>query len=84
MPLIRLGPPLFRWRTERKIYRWYRHLGRLEREAREAQDPAKHAKISDQLDELHAHVRAVRVPLSYAKQHYDLREHIDFVRSLLR
>lgn len=84
VPLLRLGPPLFRWRTERKIYRWYRHLGRLEREARETMDPAAHAKISEQLDELHAHVRAVRVPLSYAKQHYDLREHIDFVRSLLR
>ncbi len=84
VPLIRLGPPVFRWQTERKIYRWYRHLGRLEREAREEQDAARRPAISVQLDELHARVRAVRVPLAYAKQLYDLREHIDFVRSLLR
>ncbi len=83
VPLIRVGPPLFRWRTERKIYRWYRHLGHLERDARDARDASKRAEIGEQLDALHARVRAVRVPLSYAKQHYDLREHIDFVRSLL-
>ena len=34
IPLSRIGPPLYRWRTERRIYRWYRNLGRLEAEAR--------------------------------------------------
>jgi uncharacterized protein len=83
LPLSRIGPPLFRWQTERRIYRWYRHLGQLEQEARRSPGHAESARIRLQLDELHDRVRRVRVPLSYAKQLYDLREHIDFVRALL-
>ena len=83
LPLSRLGPPLYRWQTERRIYRWYRDLGRLELDARAASDPVARERIRSQLDELHARVRRVRVPLSYAKQLYDLREHIDFVHAVL-
>jgi TRAP transporter TAXI family solute receptor len=83
LPIARITPPLFRWQTERRIYRWYRHLGRLEQEARNAPADDASRKIRAQLDDLQARVRGVRVPLSYAKQLYDLREHIDFVRSLL-
>lgn len=83
LPLARITPPLFRWQTERRIYRWYRHLGHLEQEARNSPADDASRAIRAQLDELHARVRRVRVPLSYAKQLYDLREHIDFVRGIL-
>lgn len=83
LPLSRIGPPLFRWQTERRIYRWYKHLGRLEQEARQSPGHDDSVRIRVELDELHERVRRVRVPLSYAKQLYDLREHIDFVRALL-
>ena len=33
LPLFRVGPPIYRWQIERKIYRWYKHLGRIERDA---------------------------------------------------
>ena len=83
IPLSRIGPPLYRWRTERRIYRWYRNLGRLEAEARASPDAAARARIARELDELQERVGAIRVPLSYARQLYDLREHVGFVRALL-
>ena len=83
IPLFRLGPPLYRWNTERRIYRWYRNLGRLEAEARASPDAAARARIARELDDLQERVGTIRVPLSYARQLYDLREHIGFVRELL-
>jgi TRAP-type uncharacterized transport system substrate-binding protein len=83
IPLFRLGPPLYRWNTERRIYRWYRNLGRLEAEARASPDAAARARIARELDDLQERVGTIRVPLSYARQLYDLREHVGFVRGLL-
>lgn len=83
IPLFRLGPPLYRWSTERRIYRWYRDLGRLEAEARASPDAAARARIACKLDDLQERVGTIRVPLAYARQLYDLREHVGFVRGLL-
>jgi TRAP transporter TAXI family solute receptor len=80
LPLWRIGPPLYRWRTERRIYRWYRDLARLEAQGlQETADDARR-KIFVRLDALEDSVSTIRVPLAYARRLYDLRAHIDLVR----
>lgn len=87
LPLFRIGPPIYRWQIERKIYRWYRNLARIERDADAQTTPAPatasaaaRAAIVQRLDELDARVARVKVPLSYARQLHDLRQHIDLAR----
>jgi hypothetical protein len=83
LPLWRIGPPLYRWRTERRIYRWYRDLARLEVQGRGAVSDDSRRKIFARLDALDASVSAIKVPLAYAHRLYELRAHIDLVRRRL-
>jgi TRAP transporter TAXI family solute receptor len=83
LPLWRIGPPLYRWRTERRIYRWYRDLARLEVQGRGAVSDNSRRKIFARLDALDASVSAIKVPLAYARRLYELRAHIDLVRRRL-
>ncbi len=78
IPLSRIAPPLFRWQIERKIYRWYRDVRKVEHAFEEGEEdrPALLAR----LDRVAARVSSTHVPLSYARALYDLRQHIAFVR----
>lgn len=80
LPLSKLGPPLYRWRTERRIYRWYRDLGQIETASRMAASPDARRQACAQLDRLQEKISALRVPLAYAGQLYQLRTHVDLVR----
>jgi uncharacterized protein len=66
--------------VKRKIYRWYKHLRRLEEELWRAHDETARVKLLERLDGLQRDVGKVAVPLSYADQLYHLRLHIDFLR----
>ncbi len=83
LPIIRIAPPAYRWQVERKIYRWYKRLRYLEAEADTVTDPGQRAKLRSELDEIQARLLKLKVPISYAKQLYDLRLHVDFVRARL-
>jgi hypothetical protein len=77
----KIGPSLYRWRIERRIYRWYRDLGQIEAEAGAAQASADTVRrVCARLDKLQDSVAALRVPLAYAGQLYQLRAHIQLVR----
>lgn len=82
IPLMRIAPPLLRWQIERKIYRWYRDVRAIERELRDGGGKDAAALLA-RLDAVSARVAATRVPLSYGRQLYDLRQHIAFVRGLI-
>jgi TRAP transporter TAXI family solute receptor len=83
IPLVRIAPPAYHWRMRRKIYRWYRDLGDIEREVRATEADADRATQSARLLRLQEDVGRVEVPLSYAEDLYHLRLHIAFVRDLL-
>jgi TRAP transporter TAXI family solute receptor len=83
LPLIRIAPPIYRWRIQRRIYRWYKHLLRIEGDAHAA-DVSKRETLASELDALEQRIRRVKVPASYSNQLYDLKLHIGFVRGLLR
>lgn len=82
IPLFKLAPPLYVWKTRRQIYRWYAKLVRLEMQLRLArsaggqksgEDPQK---IRRELGRLDGEVARVKVPLSYMDELYSLRSHI--------
>jgi len=80
IPLTRIAPPAYRWQVRRKIYRWYKHLRRLEDDLWSAKDAKGKAALLERLNELQHDVGKVGVPLSYAEQLYHLRLHIEFLR----
>jgi TRAP transporter TAXI family solute receptor len=83
MPVIRATPPLFRWRTRRKVYRWYAQLREL--------DPLMSEKISaaeaqvrlTRLREVEMQLARVETPLSYMEEYYNLRAHMALVHRCL-
>ncbi|MAP95846.1 MAG: TRAP transporter substrate-binding protein [Ponticaulis sp.] len=82
-PLIKAAPPLYRWRTRRKIYVWYKDLRQLEERGRAAStDDERHDVIRD-LRALQAEVGRVEVPESYTDELYRLRSHVLFVSQLM-
>jgi hypothetical protein len=83
LPLMRWLPALYVWSVRRRLLHWYRALTALERslDAPEAASllEAKRAE----LERIDAAVSRIRMPISFADQLYDLRGHIDLVRSRL-
>jgi TRAP transporter TAXI family solute receptor len=84
IPLIRVAPPIYRWRVRRKIYVWYSDLRELEARGREASNDEARDKVLDELSELQKEVGELDVPLSYTEEVYHLRSHIAFVRNLVK
>lgn len=83
IPLVRVAPPIYRWRVRRKIYVWYSDLRVLEARGREASSDDERDKVLDELSDLQKEVGELDVPLSYTEEVYHLRSHISFVRNLV-
>lgn len=79
IPLVKLAPPVYRWRIRSRIYRWYGILRKIDQDLREGtnSDLSKHKEtlraMSTELDSVH-------VPLSYMQEFYHLRVHMNLVR----
>lgn len=84
IPLIRVAPPIYRWRVRRKIYVWYSDLRELETRGREADSESERIALLNKLSELQKEVGELDVPLSYTEEVYHLRSHIAFVRNLVK
>ena len=81
MPLLRAAPPLVRWRTRRKIYLWYTQLHQIDQKAIQGMSIAEAQKSLDALNVLEQQVAQVGVPLSYMEEYYNLRLHLNLVRT---
>jgi TRAP-type uncharacterized transport system substrate-binding protein len=82
VPLLRLLPPIYRWRVQSRIYRWYARLKEIELEF-ETSPPAGEGAVSEMLlriDELEVAIHHTPTPLSHASSLYMLREHVDLLR----
>lgn len=83
-PILKGGPALYRWNTQRRLQNWYARLQRLEANMlRMPVSPEILDARRKELDEIEASVGAVRVPKAYAQHLYHLREHVEFVRARL-
>lgn len=83
VPIMRAGPPIYRWRIRRKIYVWYRDLRLVEAEGRIASTEEERFEVRRKLAELQGETSKVEVPDSYTDDLYRLRAHIRFVTELL-
>lgn len=82
IPLMKIMPPIYTWRMRSKIYRWYQELEQIDL-ANSRQNPDVE-KLQKQLESIEHDVIHVRVPLSFASQLYDLRQHIELVKRRLK
>lgn len=80
IPLVKLLPPVYTWRVRSRIYRWYKELHDLEIELTDSGSE----QVLAHLDQIEDEVRKVEVPLSYNRELYSLRLHINMLRQQLK
>ena len=78
--MLKLAPPVYRWRIRVRIYRWYRVVRAIDQHLTGEPDPSALRKDFDKLGRLEGEVADVWVPLSFMQEFYNLRLHIDFVK----
>ena len=81
IPLMKIMPPIYTWRMRSKIYRWYQELERIDLE--QSRNSKEIDALRERLDSIEQEVIHVHVPLSFASQLYDLRQHIELVKRRL-
>lgn len=85
IPAARLLPAIYNWRMRERVYRWYAEVRHLDTEAMTTKPASTEAEnILNRLNKIEARADNVRVPLAFARELYDLKVHIDFVRRRLR
>ena len=82
LPLARVLPPLVTLRLRSRVYRWYAELRPLEAELE--RPGADLPSLLERLEQLDRQTERIGVPLAYAHELYDLRQHIHGVRKRLR
>ncbi len=83
IPAMKVVPSLFSLRVKLRIYRWYRALLMLERDAHGQLTPEQRQELLARLDHIEKEVNKMKVPASFADQFYALRGDIRFVRDRL-
>ena len=83
MPLIRAAPPLMRWRTRRKIYRWYSDLREIDQRLAAGLSGSELDQELARLRHIEHQVVHVDVPLSYMEEFYHLRLHLGMLQQHL-
>jgi TRAP transporter TAXI family solute receptor len=81
IPLVKLAPPVYRWRIRSRIYRWYALLREIDQALRSG--GTKVPQYKRKLDRIERELEEVNVPLSYMEEFYHLRLHIDLVQRRL-
>ena len=84
MPLLRVAPPLVRWQTRRKIYMWYDELRRIDQLSIEGMSITEANQSLEHLHQLEQQIARIGVPLSYMEEYYNLRLHLNLVRTRVR
>lgn len=80
IPLVKIMPPVYRWRVRGRIVRWYRELRRIDLELEiSSADPVALQDLSQRLAEIESDAARVEVPLSYSDQLYNLRLHMRLI-----
>ncbi len=83
-PLLKVAPPIYRWRIRSKIYRWYRVLREIDQKLKGAQPGDDFSQDVVQLRSLETELAEVSVPLSYMAEFYNLHLHILLVQNKIR
>jgi TRAP transporter TAXI family solute receptor len=84
VPLVRLVPPVYRWRIRSRIIEKYRDVVDVDLALSPRPSAAECDELLARLDRIEEGVRGLRVPLGYADAHYTLRLHVDLVRAKVK
>lgn len=84
LPLLKVAPPVYRWRIRYRIFRWYRVLREIDQKMKQADADADFSDDITHLRTLETELAEVSVPLSYMEEFYNLRLHVAFVRQQLQ
>jgi len=84
IPVMRFFPGVYAWRVRARLFRWYRELSRVEVESMRAEDSQRVQELLARLEAIEEGVRRTRVPLLYSDYAYNLKLHIDLVRTKLQ
>ncbi len=79
LPLSKMVPPMLRWRTRKRIYRWYRDLQEIYMALLQDDPTGGFSQYRQTLTQIEEEVAQLHVPLSYADQLYNLRLHIALI-----
>ena len=83
LPLLKVAPPIYRWRIRSKIYRWYTVLREIEKKLKDARPGTDFSQDIANLKGLETELAEVSVPLSYMAEFYNLHLHISLVLNKL-
>ncbi len=74
-PLLRSVGPTYRWVNQRRVYRWYRVLQRVEEEMDANTDAAGLERIRNELERVDDEIRGTQVPARFGANLFALRAH---------
>jgi TRAP-type uncharacterized transport system substrate-binding protein len=74
-PLLRSAGPTYRWVNQRRVYRWYRVLQRVEGEIDASADDASRERIHKELERVDEEIRGTHVPSRFGANLFALRAH---------
>jgi hypothetical protein len=83
LPLVRAAPPLVRWRTRRKVYRWYAALRDVDRRMALGLTASQIDEELARVRDIDRQVNTVQVPLGYMHEFYHLRLHLKMLQEQL-
>ena len=82
-PLFKLMPLIYKWRMRSRIYRWYSELKAVDPEIQKDFVAERLEEYLAKLNEVEKQVSNISVPPAYAEGLYDLRLHIEMLRTKL-
>jgi TRAP transporter TAXI family solute receptor len=74
-PLYSSMRPAYRWTVQRRVYRWYHVLRRLEGQMDASDEAATLQRIHEELERVGDEIRATQVPARYGASLFALRAH---------
>jgi len=84
LPVFKLMALIYRWRMRSRIYRWYSKLRAFDPERHKEEASERLQEYLVKLEGIEEKVSNISVPLSFAEELYQLRMHIDLLRSELK
>jgi TRAP transporter TAXI family solute receptor len=84
IPLSRIAPAVYTWLVKSRIYKLYGELRFLEMQLRNREQPIDPPTFRRELDAIEHRVNHLRLPVAFASHMYELRSHIELVRSKLQ
>jgi TRAP transporter TAXI family solute receptor len=84
IPLTKIIPTVYIWMVRRKLFRYYGELRYIDAQLREKTSPENRIRYLDKLNEIEDKVSDLKLPVTFSQYAYELRGHIELVRSRLQ